>query len=216
MGAILASSLISTARKALLDTDGVRWGTSDLLGYLNDGQREVLILKPDAYTITTSILLSAGTKQDVPANCVQLHKLVRNMGLDGNTPGNSITIVDMQHLDKVKPSWHSVTASPTVIHYMFDVKNPKTFWTYPKNTGTGYVEAILAAVPPDVPSSTSAITLDDIYSNALVNYMLHKAYAMDADFAANEKLAVLYYQNFANALMGKDMRENAEDPNISK
>jgi hypothetical protein len=212
MGTILASTLITSVSRLLHDTANERWSTTELLEYLNDGQKEACIPKPDIYTVATSFQLAAGTRQQIPANSVQLVKIVRNMGLDGTTPGSAIPSVVMQQLDLVRPGWHSEAASAVVKHWMYDEKAPKFFWVYPRNTGTGYVEAILGAVPPDVAAVSNAITIDDIYKNPLVNYMLFRSYSKDADFAANESLAKTYYDLFMSSLMTKEGREKADRP----
>jgi hypothetical protein len=212
MATVLASKLIDRVSNDLHDLSNERWGRDTLLEHLNDGQVEVCNIKPDAYTITTAFQLAAGSKQSVPANCIQLQSIIRNMGTDGNTPGASIPLVSMQQLDLVRPTWHSETAAAAVKHWLFNEKNPKVFWVYPKNTGTGWVEAILGAIPPEVAAEGNVITLDDIYQNALRNFMLYRAYSLDADFAANAELARLYYANFMNSLLVKEQREKAEMP----
>lgn len=212
MGTILASTLITKVQRLLHDDSGVRWSDTELLEYLNDGQKEVCLIKPDAYTLTTPFVLAAGSKQSIPNSAIQLMKIIRNMGTTGTTPGRAISLITMSLLDNVNPTWHTAAATAAAVHWMFEELNPKVFWVYPANTGTGWVEAILGTTPPDVATTAMAITLDDIYQNALVSYMLHKSMSKDADFAANQELSQLYYQSFMNSLLTKEAREKSEKP----
>ena len=66
MGTIYASAIFTEVDGILLDTDKVRWTDAEKLRYLNAGQRQAVILKPDAYTVSTVYKLGAGTKQSVP------------------------------------------------------------------------------------------------------------------------------------------------------
>ena len=44
---------------------------------------------------------------------------------------------------------------------------------------------------------------------------MYKALMRDADYAANLTLANAYYTSFYKALMAKEMREKADDPNAN-
>lgn len=72
MPTILASSIITKAATLLQDPTNVRWPADELLGWLNDGQREIVLQKPDAYSINEAVKLAAGTKQALPAAGIRL------------------------------------------------------------------------------------------------------------------------------------------------
>ena len=77
--AISGSDILSRVRDTLQDTTSVRWTDAELLRYLNDGQREVVNMKPDASALTTNVQLSTGTLQTIPSNGLRLIKITRNM-----------------------------------------------------------------------------------------------------------------------------------------
>ena len=52
--AISGSDILSRVRDTLQDTTSVRWTDAELLRYLNDGQREVVNMKPDASALTAT------------------------------------------------------------------------------------------------------------------------------------------------------------------
>jgi hypothetical protein len=229
MGSILASTIASRASVLLNDEDNDRWSNDEHLDAINDGQKEVCLFKPDAYIVNVPFQLSAGTKQSIPDGTnsfldpdsstipagIQLMDIVRNMGSDGDTPGNVITLIDMEQLDTAYPGWHSATAAAAVVHYMFREKDPKRFYVYPQQptSNRGWIEVVMGAIPPDVADIGNAITLDDIYFNPLLNFVMYKAFLRDSDDGADFLMAQKYYDMFLQALVGKEQREKAEDPN---
>ena len=232
MGTILASTIATRASALLNDEDNDRWSTAELLTYLNDGEKEVCLIKPDAYIVNVSYQLAlSATKQNIPDGTatypdpdsntipagIALLDIVRNMGTDGETPGNVITLVDMEQFDMAEPGWHTATASATVQHYMFRETDPKRFYVYPKQPASsmGWIEIVMAAIPIDIASSATAINLDDIYQNALIDFVMYKAFMKDAEYAANADVAARYYNSFKTALITKELREKAEEPDPS-
>lgn len=216
MATITVASVIAKVQTILQDTTGVRWPEAELLGWLNDGQREIVLYKPNAYVRTTAVQLSAGTKQSLPTDGVQLIDLARNMGTGGTTPGRSIRIVPREVLDAQVPNWHSGTANAEVRHYTYSVLNPRTFYVYPPQPAAsrGYVEIIYGALPTDA-TSNSTISVDDIYQPALVDYMLYRAYSKDSEFSADQSRPAAHQAAFISALTGKARMEGAVNPNAT-
>ena len=218
MGTILASAIIDKAEIILQDTTNVRWEESEHLGWLNDGVKEVLINKPDAYVLNSAVQLTTGTKQSVPSGGLMLIKVPRNMGTDGVTPGRAVTITEQTILDQARPNWHTETGVAEVKHYMFDERDPKHFYVYPPQPAAsqGYVEIIYSSVPSDLTATSEAIPIDDIYANVLLDYILYRAYTKDADYSSNGERAIAHRQAFLEALGVKESIEAAQTPNTDK
>lgn len=214
MGTITAQVLIDRAQVILQDTTGVRWPDAELLGWLNDGQREVVVYKPNSCVKNTAVKLVAGTKQTLPADGVQLIDVVRNLGSNGATPGRSIRIVMREVLDAQVPDWHSDTPASTIKHYTYAQLDPKTFYVYPPATGTGYVELVYGAVPTDA-VLTGPIALDDVYANALIDYVLYRAYSKDSEYTADQQRAAAQKNAFVSTMQGKSLMEAAANPNAT-
>lgn len=214
MATITVSSLLTRVAVILQDPTNIRWPQAELLDWLNDGQREIALFKPNAFTKNIPKQLIAGTKQTLPTDGVALVDLPRNLGADGTTPGNAIRMVSREILDSQLPGWHATTAAAAAKHFVYTPLDPKTFYVYPPQpaTGMGYVELVYVASPTDA-TLVSTITLDDIYSSALLNYVLSRAYSKDAEFAANLGLAQGYYTQFQGQLQGKVAAEMAANPN---
>jgi hypothetical protein len=186
----------------------------ELLGWLNDGQREVVILKPNSHVKNLAVRMTAGTKQSLPADGVQLIDVVRNMGTDGNTPGRAIRIVMREILDAQVPNWHIATAAAEAKHYVYSLLDPKNFYVYPPqpSANQGYVEMVYGAAPADA-TLNGPITLDDIYQNVLVDYILYRAYSKDTEYAADQNRAATHQNAYIAALTGKAKVEVGANPN---
>lgn len=211
MGTIAAQSIVDRARHILQDTTagGTRWLDDELLKWLNDAQREIVLLKPNAYSSVENLSLSSGSKQTIAAEGLLLLSVVRNTG------GRAVRRVDRNILDSENPDWHNVGSTSSVEHYVFDEDAPETFWVYPPNSGGGTVEVIISKAPTDVSSIGNAITLNDIYMNVILDYMLYRAYSKDTDYAGNTQRAGTHYSAFNNSLGVKLQQEQASSPNMN-
>ncbi len=209
MGTMLASAIISRAGTIIQDETNVRWTTDELLQWLNDGQREVVLHKPSSNPTDDDLSLVAGTVQYIPSEGFSLIDVIRN---NGGTK-RSIRVIEREILDAQRPEWHDETASAEVKHYMFDPRNPRRFLVYPPNDGDGDVLISFGAAPSDV-ILTDPITLSDIYSNALLDYIIYRATMKDADYTLNDQRSQSAYQTFLNSLGMMDQRRMVEEPNV--
>jgi len=215
MATITGQQIVDRAEIILQDATNVRWPEEELTYWLNDAQRAIVLLKPDASAVNAAVLLVAGAKQTIPTSGVQLLDIIRNMGVDGSTPGRAITQVERRILDEQRPEWHTETASAVVKHYMFDERNPRNFYVYPQQPAVspGYVEMLYSSTPADLATLASVISLDDIYAGPMLLYILSLAYSKDADLSpAAPQRAAAYSQGFTAALAGKVSAESLVDP----
>lgn len=224
MGTVLASEILAQVDTVLLDTAKTRWPDAEKLEYLNDGQRQLVLYKPDAFVINDVFVLVAGTKQSIPDGTgsleegIALVSVIRNMGLTpGTTPGAAIRPIGRDVLDTYNPDWHTETKVAAVKNYILDDYDPTRFYVSPPNLGTGFVEAAYSALPGDVATAATAITLSDIYRDALRNYILFRCYAKDAAFSPlNDRRAVEDFNLFVQGLGRMDLVRKVISPNMPK
>lgn len=216
MGTILASKIVNDVEDILADTGNAVWSVTKLLKWLNVTQRTAAILKPDISVTTASVVLVAGVAQSVPAGGTSLIRLTWNMGVaPGTTVGAPISFIEIDALSQVVPNWTTVTASATVIHYMWDERNPKTFYVYPQQptSAFGYVNMIYASPPADISAIGLAITLDDIYEPVLIEGTCYLAYLENSAHSpyAFER-AQWHWNQFVTLLGRKDLIEKQDSP----
>jgi hypothetical protein len=179
---------------------------AELVRYLNDGQREIIVHRPDAMVTNASVSLASGTKQSLPANGAKLIDVVRNSA--GNK--RAIRLCALEILDAQSPGWHNLSGVTEIVHFMFDPRDPKVFYVYPPAAVSGAaVDLVYSALPTDIAEPAAGtdfaavsgnISVPDIYSNALQDYVLYRAYTKDSQYAGNEARAQARYAAFANAL----------------
>lgn len=205
--ALTAQSIIRRAVETLQDSTSIRWPINELVRYLNDGQREVVLYRPDAMVTSSTVNCVAGTKQALPANGSKLIEVVRNSAT--GSAKKAIRMVNREVLDAQTPNWHNLTGSIDILHFMYDVRDPKVFYVYPPATVAAQVDIVYSAYPTDVtePADGSLytavsgnISLPDIYGNVVLDYVLYRAYTKDAEYAGNAARAQAHYQAFSGAL----------------
>jgi hypothetical protein len=213
MPTVTAAALLDRAAIALQDTGHVRWQRAELLAYLNAAQREAVLKKPNAYVLRSTAPLVAGTLQTLPttndAGAVEPVQLVEVLR---NACGRAVRKAERDLLDLMNPDWHSLPQTKTVQHYCYDVADPARYLVYPPNDGAGCLELAYSATPPVLAVESAVIALDDIYQDALLDYLQYRAWNKDAEYAADPLRAAARYAAFAAALDGKSGHERAEAP----
>ncbi|MBO9430621.1 DUF6682 family protein [Sulfitobacter sp. R18_1] len=205
--------VLDSASITLQDASHVRWPQAELHGYLNDGLREIVTLKPNAVSKTVNLELEEGTLQTLPPEYTILSRVSRNM-VDANTGGMAIRRLDSRSImDSHIPGWQDPSKIPhskTVVHVIHDIADPNVFYVAPGNDGTGMIEAVVGAYPTPSPggSYNDDVDVPDIYKNPLVNYVLYRAYAKDARLAGSAARAQAHFELFRNSVTSFSQSEN--------
>ena len=205
--AISAQSIVHRVVDILQDTTSVRWPVSELVRYLNDGQREVVLYRPDATIKSATVACVAGAKQTLPNDGAKLIDVIRNSASAGTN--KAVRMVAREVLDAQIPNWYGLSGELDVVHFTYDPRDPKTFFVYPPALTTTRVDITYSAFPTDVSEPAAGSTYDDvsgnldlpdIYGNVVTDYILYRAYSKDSEYAGNAQRAQAHYGAFANAL----------------
>jgi hypothetical protein len=216
MATIQVIDLIDRAEEILQDTTNVRWSQQTLLNYLNDAQREIVLFRPDANPTNESFTLAQSSKQTLPSTALRLLSIYKN--LSPNT--GAITQIQRRVLDDQVDDWYASTGTK-VEHYVYDPLDPKIFYVYPYPSASGQtIEMVYSSAPADITisnflTSTDTITLDDIYGNAILDYMLYRSYQKDAEYAGDLERSAYFYRSFQNALGIKNQVDAGSTPQPS-
>jgi hypothetical protein len=203
---IAAQSIIRRVVETMQDNTSVRWPVAELVRYLNDGQREVVLYRPDSMVTNATVALAGGAKQALPTNGSKLIDVIRNTS--GTKRSVRMTVRNI--LDTQSPNWYNLTGVTEVLHYMYDPRDPKVFYVYPPAASSGAsVEIVYSAYPTDITEPADGavysavsgnISLPDIYGNVLADYILYRAYTKDSEYAGNAQRAQAHYAAFQAAL----------------
>ncbi|KQV27838.1 hypothetical protein ASC97_05585 [Rhizobium sp. Root1203] len=223
-----ASSIMLSASTLLLDDEHVRWPLSELAGWLDEGVRAIVTVKPSASSVTMELSLVRGTKQKLPeddTSILQLLDVLRNIEGVNGAGGRAIRSASRAELDSNQPRWHDpsyVQFRKEVRQFVFDEGLPREFFVYPGNDGTGKIDAAVAKLPTTIVSRHSG-SVDDIstwaigvgiadqYQPALLDYVMYRAFSKE-DPAAAPQRAVTHYQAFATAIGLRSQVESATSP----
>lgn len=197
---IAASVLINQAKTITLDSGATRWSDAEWLDWLNAGQREIVSIAPEAGRTVGNLTTVAGTKQTLPAAATFLHRLIRNMGAGGATPGEAPRPTTLELMDRQFPTWHADTSGAAVKNYMYDPLTPLTYYVWPPMTGATQVEAEYTALPSDLTLSSQNIGVPDRFANALLDYMLYRAFSKDIELPGMADRAALHRGYMEKAL----------------
>tara|TARA_R110000737_G_scaffold17421_1_gene35062 strand:+ start:28 stop:732 length:705 start_codon:yes stop_codon:yes gene_type:complete len=223
MGTLTGANIIQRVQDTLQDTTSVRWPEAELLRYLNDAQREIINFRPEASATHANVQLVTGTEQSLPAGGLRLIKVVRNMSATSTsaTGGRALRIVDVDILNTQEPDWHNPTVSGDAAHttvakhYIFDEDDPRKFYVYPGVAGDAFVEIVYSASPTDLGSASATIAVDDIFGNALIDFVLYRCYMKDAEYAGNNQRAAQHYQLFTGSIGQGGQAQTLLSPNNS-
>ena len=210
----------------LNDEAYVRWTLAEMAQWINEGVRAIVLAKPSAHPTTVVIALQKGTLQHIPAAALQLLWLTRNVmaAEEPRLAGRAIRPTPRAQLDAQEPNWHSAAAvrfRKEVRQFVFDEQNPRDFYVYPGNDGTGLVEAVVSNLPAplaatgepaDIASYGDDLGLPEPYSVPLLDYVLYRSQLKD-DLGGNAGRASGHYQQFATAIGLKIQIEAASSPN---
>lgn len=202
--AISAQSLIRRVVETLQDPTSIRWPVPELVRYLNDGQREIKLHRPDTVRQTGDIALVSGSRQTLPANADKLIEIWHN-----KASKRAVQMVDRRILDDQTPGWHALPGSADILHYTYDPRVPTEFFVYPPALGGNTLVGAFSVNPTDITEPadgslytavTGNVAVIDSLANALQQYILARCFMKDSEYAGNAARAQAHYQMFADAM----------------
>jgi hypothetical protein len=223
---VTGAELLTRAATILQDAANVRWPLPELVRWINDGQKAVVLAKPSANALTVILTLVYGTRQSLadPTHLLLL-RLPRNIKTESPlTGGRAIRPTTREILDASAPTWHDPSDHPyktEVRQYVYDEANPREFYTYPGVLAGVKVEAVVSKLPTALAASGDVnliasygaeLALPEPYGVVLLDYVLFRAFSKD-DMAADNSRAQLHLQAFMGALGIKAKAEIGNSPN---
>ena len=199
MAVIKVVDVLDQAAYMLTDESAVRWPKETLLEWFNEAQRAVVLRRPDSLAVNEPFSCAAGAKQILPAVGIRLIDIIRVIG------GSGITKVDKSQLDAHVRDWYTHAETAALEHFVYDERDPKTFYLYPPAIATTSIEIVYSKSPDviviaDFVNDTQVISVDDVFANALQEYILYKAWMKDAEHAGNQDRANGHFNQFRVAI----------------
>jgi hypothetical protein len=162
----------------LNDVEKVTWDDEILLSALNQALAILIGVRPDASAMAAEFSCVSGTRQKLPENGLRLLKVVRNIKYryesEENFAGRAVRLVNMNDLDSIAPDWHSEPEKDTIKEYMFDERNPKTFYVYPPAIYGTLLDIEYSFMPEPITHREELLPVDITYQQTLHEFMLYK------------------------------------------
>ena len=192
------------------DKTSIRWPKTEWLDWYNDAILFVVNRRPDKSVKNIDFTLDiTNTKQTLPADALKLFTVTRN-----SVSGRPIRKIRREILDDQYNDWHTHT-SDDVDHFVYDERDPTSFYIYPRPTVASHVIEILypfapeAVIVADFETIVDTISVDDSFLNPIIDFMLYRAYSKDADYAENGQRAMSHFSAAEQAIGTKTQADSA-------
>lgn len=174
----------------------VRWPVALLVQYLNNALIQVGNFRPDAFSSAVNLTLVAGNQQTLPAQYTLL-KSVDSNGDASSCPGSPITEASldiMRAFFKKRCAPTGGEANYKVNTFAYDARNPNIFYVSPpvpdSAAGTNIVATVVSEAPQYVTNdytNPTTIQIAQKYCNALIAWMLYRAYEVDTESVSSRQ-----------------------------
>lgn len=215
-----AAALIIEVARLLNDAEPgyehIRWSRGDLLEYLNDAQRQVYLYRPELYAQTDVFVLAPGARQGPLSDGCQLQKII------GSTAdvGRARKVDDglLQAFADTGCAPVSVCGDYRVGGYSFTPQDPMSFFVDPPvpDDGNTYTVALVCQQTPepitlaqldDADPRNDALVTPGRMHNALIEWMLYRAYSVDMESAQSFAKQGAHRQHFYAMLGVSEAKE---------
>lgn len=203
------TDIINRVNDALVDDQFTRWPKNDLLSYLNEAQKAIVLIRPDSFVIDVELTCTDGTKQALPDEALRLVDVRYN-----SVSKRAIVKKERSEITEYDPGWYGTTGETDAEAFVYDERDPKVFFVYPGLAAGSKLDIVCSKTPAEIPVAdidTASSSLQSVYTNAIVEFMLYKAHSKDFEYSEQQK-AVTHYQMFRTILNAKSEGEIGMTP----
>jgi hypothetical protein len=196
---VTPADVLVEARKLLQDVQAPqRYSDADLLGYVNQTVRRMVLLRPDLFASLVTIPTTPNVvEQLLPADAVRLVEIFRVVG------GKAIEEVDRDLFNRAYPDWATDPAGlPT--KYVRHARNPRLFFLYPRPSVGVQLVAEYVSTPPTYALTDTISVLPEAYFGPLLDGVMYLASSIDDEHVSNRR-AELFLNSFKE-LLGLSLR----------
>jgi hypothetical protein len=188
----------------LSDPGNLRWTPPEIDEWIDNAQAEIIAAQPELTARKLSVALPAGVHQSIPEAALQLLDILEN------ETGEPVQMVSRELMDAQNPDWRKTRPANVIRHAMTDPLSPRDYMVWPPSDGTARLVLVCAVLP-----DSGTLILDAIWTPAVLNYVLFRAWSKDAEFAGNANVAAAYYQAFLSQVAGEKQVKAPMNPNLA-
>lgn len=210
---IAISTIINAAARELYDVDNIKWSRSELLGFVSEAEKQIMVLHPQNNSTVDTIDLAAGCQQAVPIEAHQLVDVYHNVASDNLTPRRAVRMVSRRLMNSYEPGWMYAAQTTEVQNVIFDEQDKRHFWVYPPNNGEGKLNIAYLAVSEPYATEEDNLRISDAYYTAALEFVLFRACSKQAPFSPGPSEASRHFALFTAAMTVKADSEAVNSPN---
>jgi hypothetical protein len=207
------NEVITEVRRIIQDVRvPYRYSDADLLGYVNQTLKRMVMLRPDLFSSIEDISTTANSVlQSLPTGAVRLVEIFRVKN------GRAMTEVSRDMLDQSDPDW-TIAPAGTPVNYVRHVRNPTRYYLYPPPTNNLQLVGEYVKTPPTYTINQSITVLPDAYLPSLIDGTVFLAESIDNEHVSSGR-AKLFQDSFVQSLGVSlqsrtitDTEEGGQDP----
>lgn len=208
------------------DASNLRWSDAEILSYINAGQRQIVMLVPEANIASETVALADAVRQTLPSGGIKFISLENDN--DNDNPGPAVRIVEQDALSSAFPEWEYAGHQSTHMnyptfedehtefffeHFFHDPREPKAYYLFPPTDGeTPDVLLKYSKLPTALGTLAGTFALGDEYLNAEIEYVTYRCLMKDGRYSASTARRQELWNNFLRALGLKVEAEAKADP----
>ncbi|WP_346779496.1 DUF6682 family protein [Burkholderia sp. Ac-20345] len=181
------------------------WTESDLVEYANDAAIQITQWRVSEFSKPHTIDLVAGARQTLPADALAFYRVAGTVDRYGRTIGQpSATDVAAT---RIAANWFESlacrrsTGDYVVRSFSFDSDDQTSFYVDPPVPPGKKVQAVVVyASVPDRAEVDGALSVPPIYHNAVIEWMLYRAYGKDTESATDAMRSTEHHTTFNNMM----------------
>ena len=194
--------VMERAKRIFGDESAVQLTDADIFRWINDAQREIVMHNEGLLEkITTIDVVDGQDEYTFPADLLILRSIrYKNNDMVSYT---NLGYMTLQEFDAFIDGWDGT---------LYGKGNPQVYTTYedtifvfpaPHQDVTAGLKILYSRKPVDVSDSLDPLDLPEAYHNAIVKYVLTKAYEMDEDYESSG-MQFTQFQNDVSTLMNRE------------
>jgi hypothetical protein len=181
-------AITQRVQAALRDANYDSWPEAAIHDAILEGEKVIVIYRPDAAPVNAELTLVAGIEQSIAALTPAPNRLLSvKYNRAGNVNGRSIRRVGLGDIDAIRPDWRSAAQSTIIREFMHDEREPLLFYVNPPAAVGAKVQLSYSAIPAQygtVDANTST-TVNDLYEPMLIDWALYRLFGHDVEGSVN-------------------------------
>lgn len=180
---MIVSDIMTRVKRQFGDESGVQVTDDDIIRWINDGQRRIVMHNEGLLETTALANLTQGTQDyDLPVDLLIFRALA--LKVNGDTTFRHIKGLDFAKFNEYIDGWDGESQSQGVplVYTLFAGKI--RFYPVPDQSVTSGIKIYYNRKPTDVSSGSDSIDLPLLYHETVATYCLQQAHEMDEDYDA--------------------------------